>query len=132
VFYSGFTRAFLKGETESSEQLLQKAKEAVEKLSSGKKICIIDGVGYPAVGSICGVSNAAVACTLNSPVLLVGPKGVGNAVDSFNLNEAFFRAHSISSPSSVQQITVPGNGSLCTTYSIAVVATFVDQLYCAL
>ena len=33
VFYSGFTRAFLKGETESSEQLLQKAKEAVEKIS---------------------------------------------------------------------------------------------------
>ena len=57
-------------------------------------------------------------------MLLVGPKGVGNAVDSFNLNEAFFRAHSISSPSSVQQTTVPGNGSLCTTYSIAGVATF--------
>jgi len=48
--------------------------------------------GYPSVGSICGVSNAAVASALRSPVLLVGKAGVGDAVDSFNLNATYLAA----------------------------------------
>lgn len=55
----------------------------------------MDGVGYPAVGSICGVSNADVAATLNAPVLLVGKSGVGDAVDSYNLNSCFFEAKGV-------------------------------------
>ena len=47
----------------------------------------------PAVGSICGTSNAAVARALGAPVLLVGRKGVGDAVDSYNLNSTFFRTN---------------------------------------
>jgi hypothetical protein len=53
---------------------------------------VVDGVGYPAVGSICGVSNASVAARLGAPVLLVGKKGVGDAVDSFNMNSTYMRA----------------------------------------
>jgi len=34
------------------------------------KVVVIDGVGYPAVGSIVGVSNATVAATLDAPVVL--------------------------------------------------------------
>ena len=51
--------------------------------------------GYPAVGSICGISNASVASFLGAPVLLVGKKGVGDAVDSFNLNRSFFEYNSV-------------------------------------
>lgn len=56
---------------------------------------IVDGVGYPAVGSICGVSNADVAHALRAPVLLVGKSGVGDAVDSYNLNASFFESRGV-------------------------------------
>ena len=107
VYYKGFTRAFLKGETgETSDELLQKASDAVDKLALNKKVVIIDGVGYPSVGSITGTDNASVAkaCgrtfTLSVsitaverspvPVLLIGKSGVGDAVDSFNINATYF------------------------------------------
>ena len=86
VFYSGFTRAFLDDTTKSTSEMLHEIKDAVCEISVGKRIVIIDGVGYPAVGSICGLSNADVAAELGVPVLLVGKSGVGDAVDSFNLN----------------------------------------------
>lgn len=56
---------------------------------------MVDGVGYPAVGSICGVSNGDVAAALDAPVLLVGKSGVGDAVDSYNLNACFFEARGV-------------------------------------
>lgn len=95
IFFAGFTRAFLDGETETSPQLLEKAKQAVDKLKVGKKVVVVDGVGYPAVGSICGVSNAVVAKKLGASVVLVGKSGVGDAVDSFNLNATFFESHDV-------------------------------------
>ncbi len=95
VFYSGFTRAFLDGRTDSTEQILEKICARVDEISANKRFVIIDGVGYPAVGSICGCSNAVIANRLKAPVLLVGRKGVGDAVDSFNLNAAFFEHHGV-------------------------------------
>ena len=98
VFYKGFTRAFLAGEAESSVEMLNKVTAAVKELVVGKRVVIIDGVGYPAVGSICGVDNASVAlaCGYSEDralgVILVGPSGVGHAVDSFNLNSNYFDA----------------------------------------
>jgi len=95
VFYSGFTRAFLNGETNTTEELLEAIQESVDTISKGKRVVIIDGVGYPAVGSICGCSNAVVAKRINAPCLLIGRKGVGDAVDSFNLNASYFGAHEV-------------------------------------
>ena len=66
--------------------MLASVVESVEEIEQGKKIVLIDGVGYPAVGSICGISNADAAKALNASVLLIGKSGVGDAVDSFNLN----------------------------------------------
>ena len=62
-------------------------------LSVGKRIVIVDGVGYPSVGSICNLSNADIALALKAPVLLVGKSGVGDAVDSFNMNARFFESY---------------------------------------
>lgn len=107
VYYKGFTRAFLKGETgETSEDLLRKASDAVDNLAFNKKVVIIDGVGYPSVGSITGTDNASVAkacgqkfspslSTTDSvrspvPVLLIGKSGVGDSIDSFNINATYF------------------------------------------
>jgi hypothetical protein len=95
VFYPGFTRSFLEGEQGTSQSLIASAVEAVQRLSMGKKVVLVDGVGYPAVGSICGISNADIAAALHAPVLLVGKKGVGDAVDSFNLNATFFEAKGV-------------------------------------
>jgi hypothetical protein len=72
VFYKGFTRAYLKGETEPAPVLVASAARAVHALAVGKRFVLVDGVGYPAVGSICNVSNADIARALGAPVLLVG------------------------------------------------------------
>jgi dethiobiotin synthetase len=107
VYYRGFTRAFLAGETEPTEDLLEKVSESVDKLAKGKQVVIIDGVGFPAVGSICGTDNASVALASSYPgetgstsrkplgVLLVGGPGVGSAVDAFNLNATYFEMRNI-------------------------------------
>ena len=106
VYYKGFTRAFLAGETESSSELLASAAAAVDKLAQGKRVIMIDGVGFPSVGSICGTDNTSVARACGYPtindgdrtpaaVLIVGGSGVGAAVDAFNLNASYFKAHDI-------------------------------------
>jgi len=121
VYYKGFTRAFLKGETDGSEVLLRKVSKAVDDLFLGsgddivgKKVVIIDGVGYPAVGSITGTDNADIARACGYPlddnnenetnnssnrrppgVLLVGRSGVGDAIDSYNLNASYFKAKDV-------------------------------------
>lgn len=88
VYYKGFTRAFLDGKTASTNELLRSITEAVDKLSTTKKVVIVDGVGYPSVGSICGTCNASVATAsgyptregkrIPAPVILVGKSGVGD------------------------------------------------------
>eukprot|EP01038_Epipyxis_sp_PR26KG_P007334 gene7334-9997_t len=95
VFYQGFTRAFLANETEPSQVLLDQVLNSVKLLSYDKRFVLVDGVGYPSVGSICGVSNADVAKILNAPVLLIGKSGVGDAIDSFNLNANYFENHGV-------------------------------------
>ena len=72
VFYAGFTRAFLNQETDDSATLLTSVQDAVKSISKNKKFILVDGVGYPSVGSICGVSNGEVAQTLRIPVILIG------------------------------------------------------------
>ena len=90
VYYSGFTRAFLAGETDTASAMLSAVTQACDELGKGRKVLIIDGVGYPAVGSITQTSNAAVAKAVGAPVLLVGKSGVGDAVDSYVLNRSVF------------------------------------------
>jgi dethiobiotin synthetase len=90
VFYKGFTRAFLNGEAGTAESLLQEVQQSVDEIARGKMFVLVDGVGYPSVGSICNLSNADVAKKLSAPVLLIGKTGVGDAVDSYNLNNAYF------------------------------------------
>ncbi|GBG29424.1 Hypothetical Protein FCC1311_056452 [Hondaea fermentalgiana] len=97
TYVSGFTREFLAGNTKTSEEMLQDIEEAVGALrrTPGRRLVVVDGVGYPAVGSIVGLSNAAMARRIGAPVVLVCPSGVGNAIDSYNLNATFFEAHGV-------------------------------------
>lgn len=109
VYYRGFTRAYLNGETQPARELLDKVECAVNNISRGKEIVIIDGVGYPSVGSITNTDNASVAIAAGYKkyqqegqrervppgVLIVGKRGVGDAVDSYNLNANYFRLRNI-------------------------------------
>ena len=52
VYYAGFTRAYLAGETATSVQMLAEVRAACDALGAGRAALVVDGVGYPAVGSI--------------------------------------------------------------------------------
>lgn len=105
VYFKGFTRSFLAGETASSQDLLASGGEAVDEIARGKRLVMIDGVGFPSVGSICGTDNASMARACGYPsegndrtpvgVLLVGGPGVGSAVDAYNLNATYFRSRNV-------------------------------------
>mgnify|MGYP002803416783 CR=1 FL=1 len=95
VFFSGFTRSFLQGEQGTSAQWLQKIQDKIAAMSRGRRVLIIDGVGFPSVGSIVGVDNADVAKAAKAPVLLVCKSGVGSAIDSFSLNSSYFLAKGV-------------------------------------
>ena len=112
VFYRGFTRKFLEeapsapaaaGGAAGGDPLPATCAAAVERISHGKRVTLIDGVGYPSVGSIVGCSSADVAIACRSPVLVVGRSGVGDAIDSFNLCATYFER---------QRVPVLGNASV--------------------
>jgi dethiobiotin synthetase len=88
-YYKGFTYEVIDKQVDSV-QLLNSAVEACRTIAQGKKFVIVDGVGYPSVGSVCGVSNGHIAAALNIPVVIVGRPGVGDALDSLTMHLAFF------------------------------------------
>lgn len=79
----------------TQEERLEKVRVAVSALTetAGRRLVVVDGVGYPGVGSCVGVSNGNVAKVLRAPVLLVGRPGVGNAIDSTIMAFDYFRAN---------------------------------------
>jgi len=83
-------RSFLNGEQGTSEQIQSRIATEIDRLSACRRLVLIDGVGFPSVGSVCGVDNVDVAIAASAPVILIGKSGVGGAIDSFNLNAAYF------------------------------------------
>jgi hypothetical protein len=61
VFFKGFTRSVLEGTTPGGEALLAPIVKAIDTLALAKKFILIDGVGFPGVGSCVGASNADIA-----------------------------------------------------------------------
>jgi dethiobiotin synthetase len=92
LFYQGFTQECIEGKDEGVKARHQKIKDAVAEVSKGKKFVLVDGVGYPAVGSVAGVSNGEVAALLGIPVILIGRSGVGNAIDSTNSHLSYIES----------------------------------------
>ena len=97
VFYRGYTREMIDKQKgpDTSGALVNECAEAVARISEGKRLTMIDGVGYPSVGSIVTCSSADIAVACVAPVLLVGKSGVGDAVDSFNLCARYFEAQRV-------------------------------------
>eukprot|EP01012_Entosiphon_sulcatum_P007011 TRINITY_DN13462_c0_g1_i1.p1 TRINITY_DN13462_c0_g1~~TRINITY_DN13462_c0_g1_i1.p1 ORF type:complete len:360 (-),score=83.03 TRINITY_DN13462_c0_g1_i1:111-1163(-) len=88
VFWKGFTRYQLDFEP-NGYKLLDQVREAVQRIAHGKRLVIIDGVGFPSVGSTVGCSNADIARSLDAQVLYVCKSGVGEACDTFSRDAAY-------------------------------------------
>ena len=94
VFVPGFTTSVIADPEPAKKkaELLTSVKNGVQQLSVEKQFVIVDGVGYPGVGSCCGVSNADVASILGFPVVLVAPPGLGDALDTVDMMRVYFEA----------------------------------------
>ena len=108
VFYRGFTKQFLEssgmtiknkaGEDEyipTSAEIRKAIADEVNEVAGDKKIVILDGVGYPGVGSLVGCSNADVAKLSHACALLIGKPGLGDCVDSFCECSTFFESANV-------------------------------------
>merc|ERR1711965_450154 len=84
VFFKGFTRSFLEGHQCTSADWIAAIAAAVDAAAAGKAFLVVDGVGFPAVGSVVGVSNVEVAAASRAPVVVVGKSGVGGAIDAYS------------------------------------------------
>lgn len=82
----GFTERFIeKGADEDYAKLIT---ESFEKVARDNDLVIIEGTGHAGVGSVLGLSNAAVARLLDANVILISSGGVGKPIDEFMLNKA--------------------------------------------
>lgn len=93
VFKKGYTQQAIDGQLTSYESRCKHVYNAVQELAKKCDIVVVDGVGYPAVGSTCGMSNADVARILGAPVIVVGRPGIGNAIDAMEGCRTFFEAN---------------------------------------
>lgn len=86
----GTTRRFLDGEIDP-ESPRRAIIAACSELEKKYDFLIIEGAGHGGVGSVVGMSNARIAADLNAPVLLVTGGGIGNVIDSVELNLALYQ-----------------------------------------
>jgi uncharacterized protein len=89
VLYPETTRQVIDGLLDPSTYRTQ-VLEACTALEKQCDFLVIEGSGHPGVGSVVGLSNAAIARLLGAPVLLVTGGGIGNVVDAVALNSALF------------------------------------------
>ena len=84
----GFTEDYIKNP--EPDKLIGKITESFERIAEKSDFVVIEGTGHAGVGSVFDASNATVAKTLNSKVILVTNGGIGNAIDQLILNKSLF------------------------------------------
>jgi BioD-like phosphotransacetylase family protein len=94
VLMPGDTQKLLDGKL-SGDEMQQKMFAAIDELDKKNDFLIIEGAGHTGVGSVIGLSNAKVAKTAESPVLLVTGGGIGNVVDAAYMNLALFQQEGV-------------------------------------
>jgi dethiobiotin synthetase len=96
VFRSGVTNEAIVSPNflRDRDVFLERAVSAVAALAIGNRTVVVDGVGYPSVGSCVGCGNGDVASALGAQVLHVCPDGLGDAIDTMELMVAYFRSKS--------------------------------------
>jgi hypothetical protein len=94
VLHAGSTKDILDGRI-AAAGLRQRMADALAELDARNDFLIIEGSGHGGVGSVIGLSNAAVARLAGAPVMIVAGGGIGNATDSVVLNLALFRQEGV-------------------------------------
>jgi BioD-like phosphotransacetylase family protein len=94
VLHPGSTKDILDGRI-AAESLRQRMAEAIAELDTRNDFLIIEGSGHGGVGSVIGLSNAAVARLAGAPVMIVSGGGIGNATDAVVLNLSLFRQEGV-------------------------------------
>lgn len=89
VLQRGTTKSVLNGKI-CAEALCEQMVKATHELEKRCDFLIIEGAGHGGVGSVVGLNNASVARILGAPVLMIAGGGIGNVIDSVNLNLALY------------------------------------------
>lgn len=90
VLGRGSTKKFLDGEIPALYPA-ERISEAVRALEAKNDFLIIEGAGHGGVGSVIGLNNARVARLVDAPVIMVSGGGIGNVIDSVQLNLPLYR-----------------------------------------
>ena len=90
VLGKGSTKRFLDGEVPSHHPV-ETIVRACAELEKKNDFLIIEGAGHGGVGSVIGLNNARMAKLLDAPVVMVTGGGIGNVIDSVQLNLALYR-----------------------------------------
>ncbi len=84
----GFTEDYI--ENGDIAHLKETMVSAYNNASKDKDFMIIEGTGHAGVGSVFDLSNAEVAKTLKTPVIITTCAGIGKPIDEIMLNKAVF------------------------------------------
>ncbi|GLI37217.1 AAA family ATPase [Geobacter hydrogenophilus] len=90
VLERGSTKRFIDGEIPTLWPA-ERITEAVRELERKNDYLIIEGSGHGGVGSVIGMNNAKVAKLVDAPVIMVSGGGIGNVIDSVQLNLPLYR-----------------------------------------
>lgn len=94
VLGKGATSKFLDGEL-SREWAAEQISTACRKLESCCDLLLVEGAGHGGVGSVIGLNNADVAKLVDAPVIMVAGGGIGNVIDSVQLNLALYEKQGV-------------------------------------
>jgi len=84
----GFTERYIENGPE--EDYAKIIKDSFSILAKNADLIVIEGTGHAGVGSVIGLSNAAVARLLDANVILISSGGIGKPIDEVMLNKALF------------------------------------------
>lgn len=93
---SGVTKNFLKSRncSEITANYIKNIRRSMKALSK-KKIIIAEGTGHPGVGSIVGLSNAAVCKLLGAEIIYLAGGGLGKSIDMLTTDLTFFASKKV-------------------------------------
>lgn len=94
IIPSGFTRDFLDGNICESD-MMNRILESYRQVSLHSNYTIVEGTGHIGVGSIINLSNARVAASLGTDIVIIAPGGLGSAFDELAQNIAMCHSHGV-------------------------------------
>jgi BioD-like phosphotransacetylase family protein len=88
-----FTRKYI--ESSDRDALVKRIEKAFDRVAWEKDFVLCEGSGHAGVGAVFDLSNAQVAATLRSKVIIVTQGGIGKPIDEIALNKAFFEKEGV-------------------------------------